>query len=345
MSRPPGVDPRHRSSKLGNPGRNKKEFSWAYPKFDSPGKYDEINAESKGILSVDVADGFRFALQSSHAGKPKNEPDKTKPPQPSSSYQATHVISMPSRDEPANYTFMSGYADEFFEINGRVNTEGVVTGKFATKDTALPLMKMPFVSRITDGNLNFTGEGQSGEQQTFMIFGAEYAGADFTCGVKHIFPLNLYQFDYMQALTNTLCAGFQTQFQKSQFAGTSLAGKYSTKRSSTSFVLNPYQATLEGHHHRNLMQTQGMKLTLGTDFTIQPVQATQSIQSSWGIGYALMKQTTRTPTMVKGRIDSSGKVSCSLDDFLLDTIKISIGGELDHSEKKYKFGVSLEAGI
>jgi len=338
MSRPPGMDP-HRKGPFpkSTPTRNKKLINWAYPKLKAPGKYDEISFDSKPYLSVNVVDGFQFAYQT--AWDNSNEKENRV-------FQVAHLITMPSKEEPAVYSFVATYVDQYMDMNGRVTTEGQVTGKLETKE--ISLKNWPYVNRLATGTLQFGAEGQGAEQQGMVQASVGYSGTDCSCTLKHIFPMGILQFDYLQTLSNRFFAGFQASFRESQYIGTSFAAKYKSDRSSTTFILNPLHMTVECLHLRNMYSSPMFDLKIGSDFTIQPSQSTQSVQSTWGIAYALTKGpfVKQIPNpVVKGRIESSGKVSCSMEDMIASILKLTLSGELDHVEKKYKFGVSLETGL
>jgi len=301
----------------------RKPTAFGYPTLKEPqDKWDTINLEAKNVLSPDVLDGLRCTIQNVWWGQ----------------YQAQHVMSLPSRDEPGGYIFAAAYADHNKDMNGRIYADGSLQGRFARKTDLKDKWKR--LNRIFDGKFGYGVEGQSTEQGSALSFFTDYEGNGFNCTFKHVYPMGMNSVEYIQRFTDSWIAGFQSSFHQSQ-AITGYAVKNKNKAASASFVFNPAGGSLiEAHYVSAIGIVPGFRFMVGTDFTIQA--GMQGFQSLWGIGYACERPNPDgRGVSVKGRIDSSGKVQCSMEDSTLFGLPFTLSGELDHAEKKYKFGIGI----
>lgn len=85
-----------------------------FANLPNPGKFDEVQKETKAILSLDIFDGARFEM---NKGLNQN-------------FAVTHNVSMGSSVVPPSYEFGANVGDEKMLLASRIDHNGRLTGRY-----------------------------------------------------------------------------------------------------------------------------------------------------------------------------------------------------------------------
>lgn len=309
------------------------------------GRFEEREREARGCLFQDLFEGGRAEIQKPHT----------------QNFVTTHTLFLaPGGPEgPSSYEFGTTYATQKLFLRGGVSHSGDVqgTGRFE------------FTSRLAA-----MLRGQVGSGVQVMMIEPEYKGRSFIASgflrrqaqsMPGMGSMKFWQYmmGYNQGFSwapkwtvgasvqgciglpngqtqSGLEAGFRYQHTVPKMEQAETRGNDFVVCGSLSSDL-----TLSASYAHKVAETDKSKIWLGTDLRLKPLEidafnAGQGTVGAASIGYQIdLRQSS-----LKGFLDSTGKVSTTVEERLNPAVSLLVSAELDHAKEDYKFGFGMNVG-
>jgi len=312
------------------------------------GKFEERQREAQGCLFQDLFEGGRAEIQKPH----------------SQFFATTHTLFLaPGGPQgPSSYDFGATYASHKMFMRGGVSHTGDMnaTGRFEYSNRLSSLVR-----------------AQVGAGQQLLMLEPEYKGSSFVAagtlrrqaqmaqGMQGMQSMKIWQysmswnqgFGFCKALTagaslggciglpggqtqSQLEAGFRYHHQVPKVQQAETGGN--------DFVICggvTSDIALSASYAHKVSESDKSKIWLATDLRLKPMDIegyaggqTQVAQAS--VGYQIDLQ----QSSLKGFMDSTGKVSTTVEERLNPAISLLVSAELNHAQEDYKFGFGMNVG-
>jgi len=279
----------------------------------NPGKYEECDAKSKGVLTLDTFDGVRFDFT-----RPITNPSPVYS-QTAPLFTVSHYISMGSTQAPPSYEFGASFQQlPGMLLMSRIGTDGRLIARF---------FSMPTTSSTVRVNAQLSNEPHSSQ----VAADGEYRGVDYSLGLK-LGNAGVVGASYLQSITPNLALGGELQYiGVRRITIWSAVARYELGRNTfTGNIASMGAMSLSSHH----------KINEKTGLAAEVVYFNQTGDSLFRTGYEYRLQRAT----VKGTIESSGRLQATLENRLSPGITFLVSGEIDHKKTDYKFGFGLRIG-
>eukprot|EP00656_Telonema_subtile_P053332 TRINITY_DN769_c0_g1_i1.p1 TRINITY_DN769_c0_g1~~TRINITY_DN769_c0_g1_i1.p1 ORF type:complete len:201 (-),score=44.94 TRINITY_DN769_c0_g1_i1:133-735(-) len=103
--------------------------------------------------------------------------------------------------------------------------------------------------------------------------------------------------------------------------------------------------SLSASYAHKVSETDKSKIWLATDLRLKPMSADAFLRNEDSVGAASVGyQIELRQSTLKGLLDSTGKVSASVEERLNPAVALLVSAELDHATEDYKFGFGMNVG-
>jgi mitochondrial import receptor subunit TOM40 len=278
--------------------------SWGFDiGLPNPGKFEDISKETKDITGTqEFFDGMRFELQRGL----------------SSNFTVAHLISMGSSDTNGSYTFHTTYQTNKALALGRFDSEGRVIGRVQFTPTQRFTATVQSQVSLDPPQSHVSGE-------------LDYKGNDFY-GQARVENKGGLSLSYLQSVTNNVSVGGELVHVPSQGTVLALGARLNQPKWILSGMVNTMSQGTLGFTWKT-----GKKADFATELAMSRNPQDDSLQSLWSGGFIYTFRTSR----FKATVNSDLRVGACLDELLNDYMKVSLVGDLDHREQKYKLGFGL----
>ncbi|KAJ7063321.1 eukaryotic porin/Tom40 [Mycena amicta] len=281
----------------------------------APGTVENLQKETKSThLSNFIFDGGRADLTKSFSMSPL--------------FQVTHSFALGSQTAPPSYNFGGIFASSKVFLQGGVDHDGNVSGRFnyGWAPSAVTKVQTQLSSQVGHNMIQLEHD---------------YQGADFSLNAKAINPsptdgTGIYVGSYLQSLTKNLALGVEGIFQRPTPGVSELALAYLAKITSTD---KNWIATAQTQGLGVLQATYWHKLSekveVAAELQLIALPTRREAVTTIGAKYDLRLATFRA------QIDSTGKVSALLEQRFTPTFAFLMAGEIDHFKNAAKVGVGV----
>lgn len=267
----------------------------------NPGAYEDMNQEATIILRPNVFEGMQFNMNV---------------PVGSQSFSMGQNIELGAKDSPGSYAFSANYFTNRLVMISRVTpSDGRVSGRmFYTHSPSL-----------TSKVIADVGADAESSKASWDL---DYRGTDF-CSQLKVANGGVAAVSYLQSVTPNLALGGEGFYQgKSQFSAITAAAKYANANDVASLTVASFGPIIASYMHRV-----NPKSAFATEFYIDG----RTRDSHVTLGYRF----DLSSASVMGNVDSSGRVSATLEERINPILSFCLSGELDHAREEYKFGFSV----
>jgi len=296
----------------------------AYSRFSSwrtalalpnPGTVENLQKEVKTThLTNFIFDGARADLMKGLSMDP--------------AFQVTHSFQLASQSAPPTYSFGALFANAKVLLQGNVDHEGNVSGRFQQSWSPSNTSKM---------------QAQLGMQagQTMVQLEHDYSGLDYTLNAKIINPSpmdgsGIYVGSYLQSVSKKLALGIETLYQRAALDQTEMSSSYLAKLTGAD---GKWIATAQFQPIGVLQATYWHKLSekveAAADLQVIAAPMRRDAIGTIGTKYDLRMSTFRA------QLDSTGKVSALLEQRFAPSFAFTVAGEIDHFKNAAKVGVGV----
>jgi len=316
------------------------------------GKFEEHAREARGCLFQDLFEGGRAEIQKPHT----------------QNFATTHTLFLaPGGPQgPSSYDFGATYATQAMFLRAGVSHNGAVqaTARIEQSSRLATLLR----AQIQEG-------------MGMLMIEPEYKGQSFVAGGSirrqsqsmqagmggAVESMKIWQysmgwnqsFNFCKAFTagasvqgcinlpngqsqSSLEAGFRYHHQVPKVQQAETGGNNFVICGGVSSDL-----ALSASYAHQVVESDKSKIWLATDLRLKPssqdfkvFQAGQGQVATASVGYQIdMRQSS-----LKGFIDSTGKVSTTVEERLNPAISLLVSAELDHAKEDYKFGFGMNVG-
>ncbi|KAJ6502538.1 eukaryotic porin-domain-containing protein [Mycena sanguinolenta] len=283
--------------------------------LSSPGTVENLQKETKTThLSNFIFDGARADLTKSLSMNPL--------------FQVTHSFALGSQTSPSSYNFGAIFGSTKVFLQGGVDHDGNVSGRFNYGWTPGSVSK-----------LQVQLSQQAGHNMIQLEH--DYQGADFSLNAKSMNPspidgTGIYFGSYLQSLTKNLALGIESVFQRPTPEVSELSTSYLAKVTGTD---KNWIATAQTQGLGVLQATYWQKLSekveVAAELQLIAMPNRREAITTIGAKYDLRLATFRA------QFDSTGKVSALLEQRFTPTFAFLISGEIDHLKAGAKVGVGV----
>lgn len=277
-------------------------------------RYEELQREVMVSLKPELFEGLRFDLT-----KPLNH-----------NFALSHSIFLGNVDVPtanaqvvkmpiSNYEFGANLVTNSGNLAlGRITTDGRLTGRVKVDLAEWASLKSQFQLASERG----MSQG---------MFDLDLKGSDWNGQVK-LGTSAFYGANYFQSVTPSLALGGEVFYLAEQRrSGLGLAARYVTDAAiATAQVANTGLLSL------SYLQRVNEKVALASEF----MWNANSRESSAAFGYDYVLRQSR----LRGRVDTEGKVGCSLEQRVNVGVTFLLSAEIDYARKDHKFGFGMTVG-
>jgi mitochondrial import receptor subunit TOM40 len=263
----------------------------------------DINQESTLILRPAVHEGLMFQMNM---------------PVGSQSFSLGQCVELGSRDHPGSYAFTANYfTNRLVMISRCTPVDGRVTGRIFYTHT--PSLTSKIIADV--------GYEPDSSKASWDL---DYRGEDF-CSQLKLANGGVAAISYLQSVTPNLALGGEGFYQgKSQFSAITAAAKYANSTDVASLTVASFGPIIASYMHRV-----NPRSAFASELYIDG--RTKDSHVTVGYRYDL------TSSTVMGNVDSSGRVSATLENRLNPILTFTLAGELDHArgDSRFGFGVNL----
>jgi mitochondrial import receptor subunit TOM40 len=284
------------------------------PKGDPAVQFEQFSREWQGISQQDNWDGFRIEAAN----------------QVTKSMQAAHTLFLGTQLRPEQYIYQFGPAfqseDGKTMLVARAGLDGGVNGRAVQRVGSSLELKASVNSHLSeaqrnmnDGSIEYTG-------QSFAIGGkVAWQGAMLWSGsfTKRVLPTLQFGGDLTLVAVNGIMPISQLAMRWADGKDIFTATVSRTPDPRSPGGKNTHECNL--HYVRKVTE----RLALGTSYKISHPDKESGLQ----MGYEYTFRQAR----VQGLVDTDGKVSCSVSDF----VGFGFSGMIDYFRGDYKFGVVM----
>ncbi|KAF4614769.1 hypothetical protein D9613_003067 [Agrocybe pediades] len=280
-----------------------------------PGSVENLQKEVKAThLSNYIFDGARADLTKSLSVNPL--------------FQVTHSFALGSQTLPASYNFGAVFANQKVFLQGSVDHEGSINGRF---------------NNGWSPNNVFKAQAQLSQQaeQSMIQLEHDYSGQDFNANIKAInpSPINLtgvYIGSYLQSVSKNLAIGLEGLYQRPTPQTSDLTVSYLAKLTSTDKTwIATAQLQPSGILQATYWQKLSEKVEVAADLQVLSAPTRRDAVATLGAKYDFRAATFRA------QIDSTGKVSALLEQRFVPAFAFLVAGEIDHFKNAAKVGVGV----
>lgn len=273
----------------------------------NPGSYHLMRHEADEVTNPKTFDGLRFQVIKAL----------------SQNWEIHHTIGLGSAAEPSSYsfqTFWAPFSTQKTWILAKMDTEG------------------QFMSQMFHQFANWKTKiiAQTSNQPHSSVGGCEvdYEGSDWQGSLKWSNPGN-YSLSYHQAITKhlSLASCFDYKHQHG-FAGNSYGVRYNADKWIGTFMAMPANRQYIASYTQKVSDT----IALASKWAIG--MGREGFMSVMSVGLECKFR----GTLFQANIDTSGKVSSYFEEGS-NRLRYTIGAELDHKKKQYKFGMGLSISL
>jgi mitochondrial import receptor subunit TOM40 len=281
----------------------------------NPGSVENLQKEVKTThLNNFIFDGARADLMKGLSMDP--------------AFQVTHSFQLASQSAPPNYSFGALFANSKGLLQGNVDHEGNVSGRFQHNWSTSNISKV---------------QAQLGMQagHTMIQLEHDYTGLDYTLNGKVINPSPLdgsgiYVGSYLQSVTKNLALGIETLYQRAALDQAEASSSYLAKLTGSE---GKWIATAQFQPIGVLQATYWHKLSekveAAADLQVIAAPMRRDAIATLGAKYDLRMSTFRA------QLDSTGKVSALLEQRFAPSFAFTVAGEIDHFKNAAKVGVGV----
>ncbi|GAA6028464.1 hypothetical protein JCM8097_007041 [Rhodosporidiobolus ruineniae] len=302
-----------------------------------PGKYEDLGREVKAThLTNYTFDGARADLSKTLSQVP--------------AFQVTHSFAAGSQGgpmggiNPGTYNFGAVYATSQTFLQGMVDNEGSVNGRFNYGWSARDTTKL---------SMNLAASAAS---PSMFVVEHDRVGKDYTLSLKSYNPspsdlTGSYIAAYLQSITPNFALGVETMYQRPTPDMEDCSVGYMAKwhnvkkdeqgQSLKDSWIATAQIMSQGVWQATYWQKLAERVDAGVDLVCIPAlnPRERKAVATAGVKYDFRMSTYR------GQVDSTGKVSMLLEQRLSPAFAVLFAGEIDHvkSTSKWGFGVQVES--
>ena len=253
-------------------------------------------------------------------------------------FQVSHALALGSPVLP-NYAFGSAYANENTMMQGNIESDLSLTGR---------------AQRVWNSAHTSRAQFQLGDSQPAALVQLEhdYLGPDFSLTLRALNPSitsgtlsGVYTGSLLQSVTKKLALGIETLYSMpaSKEVPSDVSTSYFARYTSTNWIAS-VQARGTGQTVLSFYKKIADKVEAGIETEIGPnpnamllgtgnlIDGTTSIGAKYEFRQSIFR----------GKIDSTGKVSCLVERQVLPILALSFAGEIDHVAKTAKVGLGLQ---
>ncbi|KAM0791240.1 hypothetical protein ACM66B_005719 [Microbotryomycetes sp. NB124-2] len=296
-----------------------------------PGKAEDLGREVKMThLTNYTFDGARADLSKVLSQMP--------------AFQVQHSFTAGAQGQmgpsPGTYSFGAVYATAQTFMQGNIDNEGGVTGRFNHAWSPANLSKLSVQL------------GADPSSQSVFSYEQDRVGQDYTLSFKSINPspvdfTGTYLASYLQSVTPHFALGAEALYQRPtpdlEDCSLGYMAKYHNvkKDEQGQPIKDSYIATAQimpqGMWQATYWRKLAERVDAGVDLVVMPALDPRQRKA---IATAGVKYEFRTSTF-RGQVDSEGKVSALLEQRLSPAFAFLVAGEMDHKLNKSKFGVGI----
>eukprot|EP00009_Paramoeba_aestuarina_P004169 CAMPEP_0201507212 /NCGR_PEP_ID=MMETSP0161_2-20130828/944_1 /ASSEMBLY_ACC=CAM_ASM_000251 /TAXON_ID=180227 /ORGANISM="Neoparamoeba aestuarina, Strain SoJaBio B1-5/56/2" /LENGTH=403 /DNA_ID=CAMNT_0047901515 /DNA_START=60 /DNA_END=1267 /DNA_ORIENTATION=- len=283
--------------------------------LQNPGKYSDSDRVATSVIQkLESFTGFKMEYNKQ-----------------STNLTVGHSISMGSRAEPANYSFMMQYFDQKNVVLGRLGTEGDFHGvgkRFINNWATVSLVHQRGPKDHPDSILNAELDIKGDDATT--SFKLQLHNAAPTVSVS-----------YNQAITPALSLGCEGILMVPGISSVSAGFKYSQgKHVFSGQVVKQPLSPASGHltYLKKVDSRMGSQINYATQLKISPNPKTGQYGTSWTAGWDYKMQLSS----VKGIVDSDGKLYSSIEQRINQFMSLVFSGVADLYNNEYGFGFGLQ---
>jgi mitochondrial import receptor subunit TOM40 len=267
----------------------------------NPGAYEDMNQEATIILRPNVFEGMQFNMNM---------------PVGSQSFSLGQNIEMGAKDHPGSYAFSANYfTNRLVMISRCTPVDGRVNGRIFYTHT--PSLTSKVIADV--------GPDPDSSKASWDL---DYRGEDF-CSQLKLANGGVAAVSYLQSVTPTIALGGEGFYQgKSHFSAITAAAKYANGTDVASLTVASFGPIIASYMHRV-----NSKSAFATEFYLDG----RTRDSHVTLGYRF----DLTTATVTGNIDSSGRVSATLEERINPILSFCLSGELDHARGDSRFGFSV----
>lgn len=275
----------------------------AFPRSElpNPGAYEDMNQDATAILRPNVFEGMQFNMNM---------------PVGSPSFSLGQNVEMGAKDHPGAYAFSANYFTNRLVMVSRLTpADGRVTGRIFYTHTPAVTSKI-----IAD-----VGAEADSSKASWDL---DYRGEDF-CSQLKLANGGVAAVSYLQSVTPSLALGGEGFYQgKSRFSAITGAAKYSSGPDIASLTVASFGPVIASYMHRV-----NPKSAFATELYID----SRTRDSHMTLGYRF----DLTSASIVGNIDSSGRISATVEERLNPILAFCLSGEIDHARGDSRFGFSM----
>ncbi|KAJ7046794.1 eukaryotic porin-domain-containing protein [Mycena alexandri] len=280
-----------------------------------PGTVESLQKETKSThLSNFIFDGARADLTKSLSMSPL--------------FQVTHSFALGSQTAPPSYNFGAIFGSTKVFLQGGVDHDGNVSGRFNYGWTGSTVTKLQAQLSSQIGH-------------NMIQLEHDYQGQDFSINAKTMNPsptdgTGIYVGSYLQSITKNIALGIESIYQRltpdvSEFSSAYLAKITGTDKSWIATAQTQGLGILQATYWHKLSE----KVEAAADLQVIALPQRREAIATIGAKYDLRLATFRA------QLDSTGKVSALLEQRFTPTFAFLISGEIDHFKNAAKVGVGV----
>ncbi|KAJ7774596.1 eukaryotic porin-domain-containing protein [Mycena maculata] len=280
-----------------------------------PGTVENLQKEAKSThLTNFIFDGARADLTKSLSMSPL--------------FQVTHSFALGSQTAPPSYNFGAIFGSTKVFLQGGVDHDGNVSGRFNYGWTGSTVTKLQAQLSSQIGH-------------NMIQFEHDYQGQDFSLNAKAMNPsptdgTGIYVGSYLQSITKNIALGFESIYQRptpdvSEFSSAYLAKITGTDKNWIATAQTQGLGVLQATYWQKLSE----KVEVAADLQLIAMPNRREAITTIGAKYDLRLATFRA------QLESTGKVSALLEQRFTPTFAFLISGEIDHWNSKAKVGLGV----
>ncbi|EJD06045.1 uncharacterized protein FOMMEDRAFT_139333 [Fomitiporia mediterranea MF3/22] len=280
-----------------------------------PGNVENLQKEVKAThLTNYIFDGARADLTKALSVNP--------------AFQVTHSFSLASQTTLPSYNFGAIFANSKVFMQGGVDHEGAVNGRFNAGWDEKNVTKVQM---------------QLGTQPGTSMLQAEhdFTGQDYSLNLKALNPSpidwsGLFIGSYLQSVTKNLALGSEVLVQRGGPVEIPTTPSFLAKYTgSNKDWIASAQVQPAGLLQTSYWQKLNEKVEAAADLQIMTANGKREAVATLGAKYDLRMSTFRA------QLDSTGKVSAMLEQRFAPTFAFMVAGEIDHFKNNAKIGVGV----
>ncbi|PCH38164.1 hypothetical protein WOLCODRAFT_136074 [Wolfiporia cocos MD-104 SS10] len=281
----------------------------------NPGSVENLQKEVKAThLTNYMFDGFRADLSKALSVNPM--------------FSVTHSFALGSQTAAPSYNFGAMFANNSVFMQGNIDHDGNVNGRFNQGWTADSVTKAQYQLSQQAGH-------------NMLQLEHDYLGQDYSINIKAMNPspvdtTGIYLGSYLQSVTKNLALGFEVVHQRQTPEMTESTTSYLAKYTSTdkNWIAT---ATVQpmGIVQATYWQKLSEKVDVAADLQLIAAPVRRDAIATLGAKYDLRLSTFRA------QLDSTGKVSALLEQRFAPSFVFTVAGEIDHFKNSAKVGVGV----